>query len=296
MSDIQFNTEFEFEYGRCDLLSKGIRRVVARNPSPFTFHGTGTYIIGEGEVAVIDPGPALPDHIEGILQATKGETISHILITHTHADHSPGARLLKAKCDAVVLGFGPHARETAGALEGGVDRDFVPDFSIKDGEIISMDSWSLEAILTPGHCSNHLCFADTERDVIFCGDQLMAWSTTVILPPDGSVKAYLDSLDKLAARPESLYWPTHGACIPNPDIYIKQIRDHRLSRIAQVKRAIAQGLSRIPDIRALLYQAVPPSLYAGAELSILASIHYLLDAGEVRAQTNGSIQDEFFLT
>ena len=180
-------------------------------------------------------------------------------------------------------------------LRGGVDRDFMPDFFLKDGESVAMDSWNLEAIHTPGHCSNHLCFADSQRDVIFCGDQIMAWSTTVILPPDGSVKAYLESLDRLAARPERLYWPTHGACISDPQSYIQQIKNHRLARIFQVKEAMTQGLSRIPEIRALLYREIPPSLHAGAELSVLASIHYLMDTGEVAANTNGSIQDSFHL-
>ena len=187
MTGIPFNHEFEFRYGIIEPVADGIRRIVARNPGPFTGPGTGTYIIGRGEVAVIDPGPMLPDHVDALLAGLGKESVSHILVTHTHADHSPAARLLRQRTGAPVFAFGPHARDSAGELEGGVDREFKPDFLLDDGEVIPGDGWSLEVVHTPGHCSNHICFAWPGTGALFCGDHIMAWSTPVIIPPDGSV-------------------------------------------------------------------------------------------------------------
>ena len=191
---------------------------MAPNPGPFTGPGTGTYIIGRGEVAVIDPGPMLPDHVDALLAGLRGETVSHILVTHTHADHSPAARLLARRTGAPVFAFGPHAAESAGELEGGVDRDFAPDFPLGDGEAVRGDGWTLEALHTPGHCSNHLCFAWPEAGALFCGDQVMAWATPVIIPPDGSVGDYLESLDRLMLRPERVFYPTHGTPAARPRV------------------------------------------------------------------------------
>ena len=183
MPELQFNHDFEFEYGKITRVTPGIRRIVARNPGPFTGPGTSTYVIGTGEVCVLDPGPMLPDHIDALLEGLIDEQISHILVTHTHIDHSPASRLLKARTGAPVFAFGAHSMHSAGDLEGGVDREFLPDFELVDGEHIGGADWQLEAIHTPGHCSNHLCFAMIGSDALFCGDHLMAWATTIILPP-----------------------------------------------------------------------------------------------------------------
>ena len=281
MSELQFNHNFEFEYGVMTQVAPGIRRIVARNPGPFTGPGTSTYVIGSGEVAVLDPGPMLPDHIDDLLNGLRNEHISHILVTHTHIDHSPASRLLKARTGAPIFAFGPHSALSAGDLEGGVDREFVPDFELMDGERIDGAEWQIDVIHTPGHCSNHICFAMIGNDALFCGDHLMAWATTVILPPDGSVKDYLESLDKLKSRSETIFYPTHGAPITRAKEYIDQIRAHRLSRVDQVEAAFESGIQTLPELRRRIYPDIPHTLHAGAELSIVGSINYLSEIGKL---------------
>ena len=290
MVDIPFNHDFEFRYGEVETVTEGIRRIVAENPGPFTGPGTGTYIIGEEEVAVIDPGPMLPDHVDALLRDLGGENVSHILVTHTHADHSPAAQLLQQYTGAPVFAFGPHARDSAGDLEGGVDRAFMPDFLLEDGEEIPGDGWSLEVIHTPGHCSNHICFAWPDAGALFCGDHIMAWSTPVIIPPDGSVWDYIDSLDRLSQRPERVFYPTHGAPITDPGDFIAKVREHRLHRVEQVAAAIADGVDNLPVLRVRIYRDIPRNLEAGAELSLLASILYLQEWGRVRVIGRGRYQ------
>lgn len=281
MTGIPFNHEFEFRYGIVEPVTDGIRRIVARNPGPFTGPGTGTYIIGRGEVAVIDPGPMLPDHVDDLLAGLGEETVSHILVTHTHADHSPAARLLRQRTGAPVFAFGPHAKDSAGELEGGVDREFVPDFLLDDGDEVPGNGWSLEVIHTPGHCSNHICFAWPGAGALFCGDHIMAWSTPVIIPPDGSVGDYIESLDRLSQRPERVFYPTHGTPIIDPGDFIEKVKEHRLHRVEQVAAAIADGVDTLPSLRRRIYTDIPRSLEAGAELSLLASILYLQERGHV---------------
>ena len=290
MTGIPFNHEFEFRYGIVEPVTDGIRRIVARNPGPFTGPGTGTYIIGRGEVAVIDPGPMLPDHVDDLLAGLGEETVSHILVTHTHADHSPAARLLRQRTGAPVFAFGPHARDSAGELEGGVDREFVPDFLLDDGEVVPGDGWSLEVIHTPGHCSNHICFAWAGAGALFCGDHIMAWSTPVIIPPDGSVGDYIESLDRLSQRPERVFYPTHGTPITDPGDFIAKVREHRLHRVEQVAAAIADGVDNLPSLRRRIYTDIPRNLEAGAELSLLASILYLQERGRVHKVGGGRRQ------
>lgn len=281
MAGIPFNHEFEFRYGIVEPVTDGIRRIVARNPGPFTGPGTGTYIIGRGEVAVIDPGPMLPDHVDDLLTGLGEETVSHILVTHTHADHSPAARLLRQRTGAPVFAFGPHAEDSAGELEGGVDREFVPDFLLDDGDEVPGNGWSLEVIHTPGHCSNHICFAWPGAGALFCGDHIMAWSTPVIIPPDGSVGDYIESLNRLSQRPERVFYPTHGTPITDPGDFIARVREHRLHRVEQVAAAIADGVDTLPSLRRRIYTDIPRNLEAGAELSLLASILYLQARGHV---------------
>lgn len=290
MTGIPFNHEFEFRYGIVEPVTDGIRRIVARNPGPFTGPGTGTYIIGRGEVAVIDPGPMLPDHVDDLLAGLGEETVSHILVTHTHADHSPAARLLRQRTGAPVFAFGPHARDSAGELEGGVDREFVPDFLLDDGDEVPGDGWSLEVIHTPGHCSNHICFAWPGAGALFCGDHIMAWSTPVIIPPDGSVGHYIESLDRLSQRPERVFYPTHGTPITDPGDFIAKVREHRLHRVEQVAAAIADGVDNLPSLRRRIYTDIPRNLEAGAELSLLASILYLQERGRVHKVGGGRRQ------
>src|SRR5882724_341961 len=238
MVEIAFLRDFAFAYGVAETLSPLIRRVVARNPSPFTFKGTGTYIVGHGSVAVIDPGPALPEHVDALLAALANETVSHILVTHTHLDHSPAAGALRS--------------EGAGSEEG-ADRAFVPDLALRDGDIVEGKGWRMAAVHTPGHTSNHLCFALEEEKVLFSGDHVMGWSTSVIAPPDGDMAAYLRSLDKLLARDDAVYWPTHGPAIPDPKAHVRAFIAHRRERADAILRRLAAGDETVPALVDAIY-------------------------------------------
>src|SRR2546430_4800443 len=230
--DIPFRHEIAFEYGRLEPVAPGVRRIVAKNPGPFTFKGTGTYVVGEGEVAVIDPGPEFEEHVAALLASLAEEQVTHILVTHTHRDHSPAAKALKAGTGAPTYGFGPHAggrRGEAGVEEGG-DWDFAPDIVVTDGVEIAGGKWRFEAVHTPGHTSNHLCFALPDSGILFSGDHVMGWSTSVIAPPDGDMAAYMASLDKLLARQDAVYWPTHGPAITEPQRHVRAFIAHRRER------------------------------------------------------------------
>ena len=230
-------------------MAPGIRRIVARNPSPFTFRGTGTYVVGDGEVAVIDPGPDLDEHVAALLAGLSGEQVTHILITHTHRDHSPAAAALKAATGAPTYGFGPHAGGKRGdpAVEEGGDWDFTPDVTVHDGDAIAGAGWRFEAVHTPGHTSNHLCFALPDQGILFSGDHVMGWSTSVIAPPDGDMSAYMASLDKLLGRRDAVYWPTHGPAITEPQAHVRAFVAHRREReagILDVSPPAASGSTR----------------------------------------------------
>lgn len=281
--EIPFRREFDYEYGKLEEVVPGIRRIIARNPGPFTFRGTGTYVIGEGKVAVIDPGPDLPEHVEALLMDLAGEDITHILVTHTHRDHSPAAAAVKAATGAPTYGFGPHAggrRGEAGVEEGG-DWDFVPDVAVKDGEAIEGDGWRFEAVHTPGHTSNHLCFALPDRGILFSGDHVMGWSTSVIAPPDGDMSAYMASLDKLLRRGDAVYWPTHGPAITEPHAHVRAFIAHRREREAGILDCLGDGIGRIDAMVARLYVGLDPSLRRAAGRSVLAHLVDLTARGIV---------------
>jgi glyoxylase-like metal-dependent hydrolase (beta-lactamase superfamily II) len=274
--DIPFLREFSFEYGRLEPVAPGIRRIVARNPSPFTFTGTGTYVVGAGEVAVIDPGPDLDEHVAALLAGLGGERVTHILVTHTHRDHSPAAKALQAATGAPTFGFGPHAagrRGEAGIEEGG-DWDFTPDVTVRDGDEIAGAGWRFEAVHTPGHTSNHLCFALPEQGLLFSGDHVMGWSTSVIAPPDGDMSAYMASLDKLLGRPDAVYWPTHGPAITEPQPYVRAFVAHRREREAGILECLAAGPQEIMAIVDRLYVGLAQGLRRAAARSAHA---HLLD-------------------
>ena len=282
---IPFVREIAFEYGRTDTLTPLIRRVVAKNPSAFTFHGTGTYIVGRGEVAVIDPGPALDAHVQALLAAVEGERVSHILITHTHLDHSPAARALQAATGAPTYGFGPHGGGGDSPVEEGGDMEFVPDIVVKDGDVIRGKGWTMEAIHTPGHTSNHLCFALKEENALFSGDHVMGWSTTVVSPPDGDMRAYMASLDKLLARDEAVFWPTHGPAIREPKRFVRALAAHRRQRETQIVDCVRAGLTTIPEMVERMYAGVPRNLHAAAAHTVLAHIIHMVETG--RLKTDG---------
>ncbi len=274
---IPYNRELAFEYGAVARLSPLIRRVIARNPSAFTFHGTGTYIVGHGTVAIVDPGPASPEHIDALLAAIAGETVSHILVTHTHLDHSPATAAIKAATGAPSFAFGPHGRggET---VEEGADFEFLPDHRLADGDVVAGAGWTVEAVHTPGHTSNHLCFALREENALFPGDHVMGWSTTVVSPPDGDMRAYMDSLQKLLGRAEAAYYPTHGAPIGEPAPYVAALLAHRHEREDQIMACLADGIGHIPDMVARMYADIDPRLHRAAGRSVLAHLIHMVEA------------------
>src|SRR5690606_2216464 len=240
---IPFVKELDFAYGTIAQFSPLVRRVIARNPSAFTFHGTGTYVVGRpgGRVAVIDPGPDDDAHIDALLDALRGDTVSHILITHTHRDHSPGAARLKEVTGAPTYAYGPHPLPRGGiAVEEGGDHDFRPDHLLEDGTRLVGDGWTMSALHTPGHISNHLCFALEEERALFSGDHVMGWSTTVISPPDGNMTDYYNSLRRLLPREDRRYYPTHGAPIDerttgrDPQRFVEALLAHRMGRETQI--------------------------------------------------------------
>jgi len=280
---IPFVREVKFEYGVVDRLTPLIRRVVAKNPGPFTYLGTGTYIIGNGEVAVIDPGPDMDDHLEAILAATAGERITHIFVTHNHMDHSPLARPLAARTGATIYACAKQgvATESEVRMEAGDDRTFVPDVGLCDGGLFPGSGWTMEAIPTPGHTSNHICYALLEENALFCGDHIMGWSTTVISPPDGDMGDYFASLERVKARNFTTLWPTHGPPITEPGPFVQAYIDHRKGREAQILAALEAGFTQIRPMVAELYKAVDVRLHPAAAHSVMAHMVQLVKEGRV---------------
>jgi len=275
--------ELDFAYGVAQAVSPRIRRVIAANPSPFTLHGTGTYLVGRRDVCVIDPGPDLPEHIGALQSALAGERLTYILVTHTHLDHSPAAAALKALTGATTYGFGPHgtARGDDPLVEEGADYDFVPDVAVRDGDVIAGDGWTIEAVQTPGHTSNHLCFGLREERALFSGDHVMGWSTTVISPPDGAMGPYLASLGKLLHRDDRTYWPTHGPSITAPKAHVRAFIAHRRARETEILNCVKRGTGTIPKIVAAIYTNVPRTLHRAAGRSVLAHLIHLVEGGHV---------------
>lgn len=279
---LHFNREFDPAYGRLVRVTPLIRRVVATNSSPFTAWGTGTYVVGNGAVAVIDPGPADHAHIDALMAGLAGETVSHIVVTHTHLDHSPGAALLKARTGATVYGCAPHGIEGE-TVEAGADHDYKPEHQLADGERVAGNGWSLTALHTPGHTANHLCYSLDEEHSLFTGDHVMGWSTSVVSPPDGDMAQYMASLARLAARGEDgLYYPTHGAPIATPQSYAGELLEHRIEREDQVLACLAAGIGEIPAMVAKLYAGIDPCLHRAAGRSLLAHLVKLVNEGRAR--------------
>lgn len=269
-------TEARPPYGEPEAIAPGIRRIVAPNPGPMTYHGTNTWLLqANGESVVIDPGPDDPAHIAAIVAAAG--RVAGILVTHTHRDHTQGVAALQAATGAPVWGFGPH-RVFGEGHEGG-DPDFVPDHRLGDGEAV----FGLTALHTPGHCGTHLCFA-RDDGVLFSGDHVMAWSTTVVSPPDGDMAAYMASLDRLLARDDALYLPGHGPALPDPAGYVRALREHRLRRESAILAALAAGPAAVPVLVARVYPGLDPGLVRPAGRSALAHLLMLEKAGRVRRE------------
>jgi glyoxylase-like metal-dependent hydrolase (beta-lactamase superfamily II) len=250
-----------------------VRRILAPNPSPFTHTGTQTYVVGRGELAVIDPGPDLPEHVDAILAATAGERIAAILCTHTHRDHSPAARALNEATGAAVIGCAPLTMEDAGPrADAAFDADYRPDRVLADGEAVSGKGWTLEAVATPGHTSNHLCFALKESGALFSGDHVMGWSTTVVSPPDGDMGDYMASLDKLVRRDDRIYYPAHGDPVGEPNRFVRALASHRRQRERQILDLLEFQPQLVPDMVAQMYRGIDPKLHGAAGRSVLAHL------------------------
>lgn len=275
-------------YGVSQQVSRLIRRVTANNPGPFTYTGTGTYIVGRGTVAVIDPGPLDQAHLEALLTALEGETVSHILVTHTHADHSPLSRPLAARTGARILAArppGPHTHDGP-MTEAGDDDAFFPDELLIGGERAAGPGWTLEAVATPGHASNHMAFALIEENALFSGDHVMGWSTTVVAPPDGDMSAYYASLDAVAARGFATLWPTHGPPVTQVAPFLAAYKAHRQEREQQILARLEAGDRTIAEMVPTLYAAVDRRLWPAASMSVLAHLRDLQARGLV-TESNG---------
>lgn len=262
-------------YAFLDPLEPGIARVLAHNPSAFTFTGTQTYLVGEAEVAVIDPGPDLPDHLGALTKAIGGRKVAAIMCTHTHRDHSPASRSLAEATGAPIIGCAPLVLDDAGPrADAAFDRDYAPERVLGDGEGIEVDGRRLVAVATPGHTSNHLCFALEGTGALFTGDHVMGWSTTVVFPPDGDMAAYMASLDKLQQRDDRIYYPAHGPAITNPRQLVRGFIGHRMQRERQILSLLDAGDKTIPEIVAAAYPGLDPRLTVAAGGSVYA---HLLD-------------------
>ena len=292
MAGPQFRTEFDPRHGEAVSVGPGIRRITANNPSPFTFHGTNTYLLGEGDtVAVIDPGPDHDDHLLAILRAAGGRTVSHIVVTHTHIDHSPLARRLQDATGAPTCAEGPHraARPLhtgeVNPLDASGDMNFRPDRTLGDGDVIEGDGWRLRAVFTPGHTANHTAFALDGTDHLFSGDHVMAWATSIVAPPDGAMADYMASLDRILEAPQTIYHPGHGGRLPNARPFVRALRTHRRMRETAVLEQVRMGRETIPEMVAVIYATTDKRLHGAAGLSVMAHLEDLVARGQV--ETDG---------
>jgi glyoxylase-like metal-dependent hydrolase (beta-lactamase superfamily II) len=299
--DIPFDKNLDLAPDTVDEVVPGVRRVMANNPGPFTFKGTMSYIVGKGDVAIIDPGPDDPAHIGALLDAVRSETVTHIFVTHTHRDHSPAVPAIKGATGATVYAEGPHRAARPlhigehNRLDASADRDFRPDVQLKDGEIVSGDGWTIEAVATPGHTANHMAYALKEKNLLFAGDHVMGWSTTIVAPPDGAMSDYMASLEKLARRAETIYLPGHGPAIKDARRFVNYCILHRKAREASILHRLAKGETDIPTMVRAIYIGIDPRLTGAAGLSVLAHLEDLVARGLVATDNEPSIDGVYRL-
>lgn len=300
--EIQFDRSFDANPGVAEEIAPGVRRILCDNPSPFTFKGTNTYIVGKGSVAVIDPGPADPRHIEAILSALGNETVAQILVSHTHRDHSPAAAAIKKATGAKTFAEGPHrpARELhlgeTPPMDTGGDDNFMPDHKLADGEVIEGKGYALEAVFTPGHTANHVAFALRGTDILFSADHVMGWATSIVAPPDGSMTDYMASLHKLEKRNEQTYLPGHGGVIRNAKKLVQQYIEHREARETAILRKLSRGESDIPGIVQAIYIGLDPRLAKAAALTTYAHLETLVERDLVKTDGLLSLDGRYRLT
>jgi glyoxylase-like metal-dependent hydrolase (beta-lactamase superfamily II) len=298
---LEFDLSFEPAHGRSVSVAEGVVRVTANNPGPFTFHGTNSYIVGRERLAVIDPGPDDEAHLKVLLDAIGGRPVSHIFVSHTHRDHSPLAARLKQLTGAPTLAEGPHrpARPLrigeANRLDVSGDTAFAPDIRITDGEVIDAGEWRLRAILTPGHAANHAVFALDGTGILFSADHVMAWSTSIVAPPDGAMADYMASLDKLLTRDDRIFLPGHGGPVVEPARFMRGLKAHREMRERAILDRLAAGDTRIAEMVAQIYRDIDPRLHGGAALSVLAQLEDLVSRGVVTTPGDPSIDASYTL-
>ncbi len=296
MGGIPFVRDLQFEYERADQVSPLVRRVVARNPGPFTYLGTGVYIIGRGDVAVIDPGPVIDEHFDALKRALEGERITHVLVTHSHMDHSPLAHPLAQWAGCKVYAAGAAiSTESEVRMEAGDDLRFRPDVTISDGDVFRGSGWTIEAVTTPGHTSNHVCYALHEENALFAGDHVMGWSTTVISPPDGNMGDYFRSLEKIRARGYAAIWPTHGPPVRDVAPFLDAYIAHRRAREDMIVERLQAGDTQISDMVKIIYKDIDKRLHPAACHSVLAHMIHLIETGRVTASAPFDLATEYRL-
>ena len=302
--DITFDRSMDFHYGVASELGDDVRRLVARNPGPMTFKGTNTYLVGRREVAVIDPGPDDLIHRQAILAAANGAPITHILLTHTHRDHSDGVAPLQAATGAITCGFGAGGQRRDSAAQHSaaralLDTSFEPGLKLSDGGIVQGPDWALKAIHTPGHAPDHLCFELAGTGALFSGDHVMGWNTTVVAPPEGRMSDYIASLEKLTRLGETrykVYHAGHGEAIHEPERLVRSFLTHRRMREAMIRDCLGEGLSNISEITDRVYKGISPVLLKAAQLSVLAHLEHLMERGLVSCDAEPSLNRRFRLT
>jgi glyoxylase-like metal-dependent hydrolase (beta-lactamase superfamily II) len=300
METEDFDRQFVPAYGSAVPVGENIERVTVNNPSPFTFHGTNTYILGHKSVCVIDPGPEDEAHFQTLMEALKGREVTHIAVSHTHRDHSPLARRLKEVTDAVLVGEGPHRaarplhNNEVNPFAESSDILFVPDITLKHRERIEGDGWAMTALATPGHTANHMAFA-LDNGIVFSADHVMAWATSIVAPPDGAMADYMRSLDMLIERKDRLYLPGHGGPVLNPPAFCRGLRTHRRMRERAVLERIKAGDRLIPDMVKVIYRETDPRLHGAAALSVLAHIEDLVERGAVETEGPPLLSGEYWV-
>jgi len=299
LSPMEFDTRFEPAYGSPVEVAPIVRRLTVNNPSPFTFYGTNTYLVGSGSLAVVDPGPEDDAHFEALMRAIAGRPVSHIVVSHTHRDHSPLAARLKDATGAITVGEGPHraARPLrsgeSNPLDASADTAFAPDLAVIDGDVVQGDGWALETVLTPGHTANHAAFALVGSGALFSADHVMGWSTSIVAPPDGAMSDYMASLDKLLARDDRIYLPGHGGPVTTPAAFVRGLKAHRKLRERAILERLRAGDRTIPDMVRAIYRDTDPRLHGAAGLSVLAHLEDLVARGMASAEPETALDAVF---
>jgi glyoxylase-like metal-dependent hydrolase (beta-lactamase superfamily II) len=296
---MEFDTKFEPAYGEAVPVTKGVARLTVNNPSAFTFYGTNSYIVGHETLAVIDPGPENDAHFDALIKAIAGRPVSHILVSHTHRDHSPLASRLARQTGAIIAAEGPHrsARPLRigeiNPLDASADMDFKPDLVLRDGDVIDGDGWRIATVLTPGHAANHAAFGLEGSGILFSADHVMAWATSIVAPPDGAMTDYMASLDRLLERDDKLFLPGHGGAVTKPRSFMRGLKAHRKMRERAILERLKSGDRTIAEMVAAIYRDTDPRLHGAAALSVLAHLEDLVGRGVVTTEGAASIDGRF---